>query len=853
MLCPLEPMNQHDDAIVAFQQGRTAEALRLLEELLAENETSVLWNDWAAVQLGAGNLSRGEHGFNRAIELDSRNADAITNLGLLLLGRADSTRAIPLLKQALPLLPIEQQKIVKALLADHPDEQSSASGETPAGKYPLHVLVVADSFPNPVAGSHDRHLLQLLQGMRNAGDAVTFMAREAANRKQCEPLLHQAGIRTYADDVERLPCLGWKGKEDEAAWSFAEVVSQGRFNIAILIQSFSRSISVPEHYLDDLRQSSPATRIAVSVEELQVVPRRRSDDAPLDFERAEDLASRQWEIFERADVVLVASAEDAALLQASGRGLYVEVAGRTQSGTENEVTGKTAGQVTDQATSKVTDTTASEAGGEGKSAGLSGMLQRIFALAPGTRANDTCSVMQVETLFRERLAARRGEDRILGQLECYVRLAENLLVEGKPEKAREQLRHIFGRSPRLMKVGFFSSQVLIALKRCYRHLGDFETAECYAAEARRRVMVQAPGGRPNRRSQTGGPVISVIVPTYNRLPILTKCLAALEAQTLPAADFEVIVIDDGSSDATHEVLRHYHSPFRFQYLRQQNSGTGAARRNGVAHATGEYLLLMNDDTICDPDVLSQHLGVQRKFAPERWAVLGNFEYPAAARQRALTRYFCVEPFMFPQVSMEESCPYGYSHFITCNLSVRRDAVVEAGSFDPTYRLSEDTELGIRLFEQGYRIFYHPRAHAIHDHLPYPARSLIRRARVYGADYYYMFGRHPRVMREWAMPVKLTGLDEENAVRILGYVEEQRQQVEQAVEAVERWDSVDFEPLLLEKPETAAMVLRLFQQAVPSIHWFYLFETMLHTMIRELGLKHMASELPVMQAAHGAGG
>ena len=84
MLCPLGPMNQHDDAIVAFQQGRTVEALRLLEELLAENETSLLWNDWAAVQLGAGNLDRAEHGFNRAIELDSLNADAITNLGLLL-------------------------------------------------------------------------------------------------------------------------------------------------------------------------------------------------------------------------------------------------------------------------------------------------------------------------------------------------------------------------------------------------------------------------------------------------------------------------------------------------------------------------------------------------------------------------------------------------------------------------------------------------------------------------------------------------------------------------------------------------------------------------------------------------
>ena len=155
---------------------------------------------------------RAEHGFNRAIELDSRNADAITNLGLLLLGRGDSARAVPLLKQALPLLPIEQQKIVNALLADHPAEQSSASGETTSDRRTLRVLVIADSFPNPVAGGHDRHLLELLHGNRNEGDAVTFIAREAANRKQCEPWLHQAGIHTYADDLERLPCLGWKGK-----------------------------------------------------------------------------------------------------------------------------------------------------------------------------------------------------------------------------------------------------------------------------------------------------------------------------------------------------------------------------------------------------------------------------------------------------------------------------------------------------------------------------------------------------------------------------------------------------------------------------------------------------------------
>jgi glycosyltransferase involved in cell wall biosynthesis len=343
----------------------------------------------------------------------------------------------------------------------------------------------------------------------------------------------------------------------------------------------------------------------------------------------------------------------------------------------------------------------------------------------------------------------------------------------------------------------------------------------------------------------------VIVPTYNRLPILKKCLSALEGQTLAAKEFEVIVIDDGSSDGTEQLLTQYRPPFRFQYLRQKNSGTGAARRNGVAHATGEYLLLMNDDTICDRDLLKQHLQVQRAYPGERWAVLGNFEYPAAARQRALTRYFCVEPFMFPQVSMEEGCPYGYSHFITCNLSVHREAVVEVGSFDSIYKLSEDTEMGLRLYERGYRVLYHPDAHSFHDHLPYPARNLIRRARVYGADYFYMFGRHPRVMREWAMPITLTAMDEENALRVLSYVEERRQEVEEAVEAVEKWDAIDFEPFLTDRPETAAMVLNLFQQAVPAIHWFYLFETMLNTMIRELGLRHLAGQPRAMHAAQGA--
>ncbi len=817
MLGLLGPMSKHTEAILAFQEGRAADALRLLEELLAVQETSELWNDWAAVQLGAGHVSNAEAGFARALELDLQNADAITNLGLLLLGRGDSARAVPLLTQVLPTLPKAQRTLVNALLAGQAPATSSASENSTSKERTHRILVINDTFPDPASDLHDLRLMQLLRSLRKQGDEVTFIARESVNGRQCQPLLGQAGIRTYADDAERLSALGHP--TIAPSWSFRELVQQAQFDIAILVHSFKRGISVPEQYLDDLRLYSPATRIAVVPDQLHAAPDPKDIVDIADFERSQDWNSRQWEMFERADIVFAPDEDVAGRLRATGRNLQVEVV---------------------QSTLQVSDAT------------LASLKQCILDLPAKPRAQESFSVMLVETLFSESLSPRAGEERVLGQLECYVRLAEQLLREDKAERALAQLRHVFGRLEKPVRTGYFASQVLIVLKRCYRKLGNLEMGELCATEACRRVTDQPLVVSASRQRRTNGPLFSVIVPTYNRLPILKKCLDALEAQTLKASNFEVIVIDDGSSDGTEELLSQYCSSFRLQYLRQTNSGTGAARRNGVAHANGEYLLLMNDDTICDRDLLEQHLKVQRAYLPQRWAVLGSFEYPASAQQRALTRYFCVEPFMFPQVSMEAGCPYGYSHFITCNLSIRRDAVVDAGSFDSTYKLSEDTELGIRLHERGYRVLYHPDAHAIHDHLPYPARNLIRRARVYGADYFHMFRRHPRVIQEWAMPVTLTAIDEKNATRILAYVEHQRPEVEQAVAALERWDTIDFEPFLAHQADTASMVLRLFQQAVPAIHWFYLFETMLHTMIQELGLSHLAAEPRMARAAQASG-
>ena len=982
-------MNKHQDAINALHQGRMPEALRLLEELLAAEETAELWNDWAAVQLASGESEKAEGGFSRALQLDPQNLDATTNLGLLLLSRGDRAQALPLLECALPLLPAAQQEALRSLLGSQADGENGTKDK--AANRTLNILVIHDVFPHFKNSRSDLRLTQILRALRTNGHAVTFVARESRNRKHYEPALLGLGIETYDSDKERLSCLGAETDPD-SAWSLRQILAEKKFDLAILSQNFSRGISISEQYLDDVRRNSPSTRIVVLLDDLQsnlLIRCAEASSQLINLEIAQDWAQRERESSDRADAVIVACESDATTLLNSGHKLEVVVAplacepftspkpwdsrrgifyagnfehdGHREGftwfleqvwpkliarsgemelfvagenippGFEKQwpwvkwLSGRDLAELMENARvfvlpqhlsvrchsiltmlvnglPGVTTAAAAEATGLSGESGirtasspdefaaavleiyedrqlwgelrqkgqtlvatqfsskalanqLAKALARIANLVPKPLDPESCSVMRVERLFSERLSQRTGEQRTVGQLECYVRLAEQLLRDKKADKARQQLRHALSRLKGNVTRGQFLAQVFAMLKRCYRELGESEIAERCASAARTYgsaadESLRRPRWKANRTSH--GPAISVIIPTYNRLPILRKCLAALEAQTVPQKEFEILVIDDGSSDGTEEAMRQYHPSFPLRYLRQKNSGTGAARCNGVSHARGEYLLLMNDDTLCDENVLEQHLQAQRNYASQRWAVLGNFEYPGAARQRALTHYFCVEPFMFPQVSMEDGCPYGYSHFITCNLSIRREAVLDAGSFDPTYKLSEDTELGIRLFERGYRVLYHPAAHAWHDHLPYPARNLIRRARVYGADYFHMFRNHPRVMKEWAMPIHLTGMDEENAARILDYVEQNRQSVEQAVIALERWDTVDFEPFLTGREETATLVLSLFRQAVPTIHWFYLFETMFQTMTRELKLTSLPLAQFAMPAAAGSG-
>src|SRR5260370_16156766 len=103
--------------------------------------------------------------------------------------------------------------------------------------------------------------------------------------------------------------------------------------------------------------------------------------------------------------------------------------------------------------------------------------------------------------------------------------------------------------------------------------------------------------------QTRSPVISVIIPTFNRAAMLRATLESFAAQSIPKNRYEVIVVDDGSKDATRGVCRDFASRIQLKYLHIDNSGTSAAKNTGILASRGKLLLFSDDDDIADRRLL----------------------------------------------------------------------------------------------------------------------------------------------------------------------------------------------------------------------------------------------------------
>jgi glycosyltransferase involved in cell wall biosynthesis len=206
---------------------------------------------------------------------------------------------------------------------------------------------------------------------------------------------------------------------------------------------------------------------------------------------------------------------------------------------------------------------------------------------------------------------------------------------------------------------------------------------------------------------------SVIIPTYNRKPILEKCINALENQVITdeklVTHYEILIVDDGSTDETISWLNQQSFP-HLRWFQQSHQGPATARNLGVEKARGDFIIFIDSDLVVTEHFIQAHANClkqhnDRVFTYGRVINTSNFDNPTA------------EPYKLTDFSA--------AYFATGNVAIHRQWLEKAGLFDSRFQLYgwEDLELGVRLKKLGLKLVKCPQAVGYHWHPPFHLNQL----------------------------------------------------------------------------------------------------------------------------------
>lgn len=236
------------------------------------------------------------------------------------------------------------------------------------------------------------------------------------------------------------------------------------------------------------------------------------------------------------------------------------------------------------------------------------------------------------------------------------------------------------------------------------------------------------------------PKVSVVVATYNGARTLKSCLDSLSRLKYP--DYEVIVVDDGSTDATPEITQRYP---QFHYLRQANHGLSVARNSGIAAARGEIVAFTDSDCRADVDWLNYMVGD-----------LLNYDYHAIGGHN----------FLPPEDSWVAAAvmasPGGPAHVMLtdreaehvpgCNMAFYKWVLEDIGGFDPLFRKAgDDVDVCWRMLERGYRIGFSPAGFVWHYRRSTVA-AYLRQQSGYGEAEALLAHKHPEYFNAFGVSV-----------------------------------------------------------------------------------------------------
>ncbi|MCB7134989.1 glycosyltransferase [Cellulosimicrobium marinum] len=218
--------------------------------------------------------------------------------------------------------------------------------------------------------------------------------------------------------------------------------------------------------------------------------------------------------------------------------------------------------------------------------------------------------------------------------------------------------------------------------------------------------------------------ISVVIPTYNRAQLLHHTLEALRRQNLDRDRFEVVVVDDGGSDHSEEVVRSFADHLDVKYYWQEDAGfrAGKARNIGTAIASGRYVVYVDTGVLLGSRTLQTHLDIHRRAAYP--TVVVGYVYGFEADEQVLDELargidpgdadaaigllhergaFDVREKQYQELGeIIAGWPAPFDIFWTCHVSAEREQVLAAGMFDESFTGwgGEDVDLGVRLFQRN---------------------------------------------------------------------------------------------------------------------------------------------------------
>jgi glycosyltransferase involved in cell wall biosynthesis len=240
------------------------------------------------------------------------------------------------------------------------------------------------------------------------------------------------------------------------------------------------------------------------------------------------------------------------------------------------------------------------------------------------------------------------------------------------------------------------------------------------------------------------PRFSVVVPTHDRIDVLPEVLAALERQ-VGAPEFEVGVVDDGSTDGTADFLDGWRREMALRVVRQPASGPARARNAGVREASGERVAFLGDDTVPEPGWLAAHARAHaERSGASLLGVIGHTRWHRRQRLNPFLRYINDYGLQFGYALIRDRERVPFNFLYTSNLSLPRAALL-ADPFDERFPFPawEDIELGYRLQQKGLRLVYEPRAVVAHDH-PTDLRRFAERHERAGYSAVVFYQRHPEL-------------------------------------------------------------------------------------------------------------